>query len=187
MNALPQLWLPILVAAVLVYIASALIHMVFKWHNSDYRKLVNEDEVQAILRKGGTLAPGQYTAPYCADMKAMRDENVVKKFVEGPVVFFTVFKSGPPKMGGTLARWFLYNLLIAVIAGSIALQVYGLPGNAHYAGHLVGLVTFLTYAGGSVQSGIWMGKPWVSVLKDLLDALIYGIVSALAFWWLWPA
>jgi hypothetical protein len=186
MNALPQLWLPILVAAVLVYIASALIHMVFKWHNSDCRKLTNEDEVQAVLRQGA-LSPGQYGAPYCEDMKAMRDEAVIRKFVEGPVVLITVFKSGPPRMGATLAVWFLYNVLIAVVAGAIALQVYGLPGNAHAAGHLVGLVTFLTYAGGSVQSGIWMGKPWGSVLKDLLDALIYGVVSALAFWWLWPA
>ena len=186
MNALPHLWLPILVAAVLVYIASTLIHMVFKWHNSDYRKLANEEEVQAVLRKGAP-APGQYVVPHCGDMKAMRDEAVVKKFVDGPVGFLTVVKSGPPKMGGTLALWFLYNLLVAIVAGAIALQVYGLPGNAHYAGHLVGLVTFLTYAGGSVQSGIWMGRPWTSVLKDLLDALIYGVVSALAFWWLWPA
>jgi hypothetical protein len=186
MNALPQLWPPILAAAVLVYIASTLIHMVFKWHNSDYRKLANEEEVQAALRKGAP-APGQYVFPHCADMKAMRDEAVVKKFVDGPVGHVTVLKSGPPKMGGTLALWFLYNLVVAIAAAAIALQVYGLPGNARYAGHLVGLITFLTYAGGSVQSGIWMGRPWGSVLKDLLDALIYGIVSALAFWWLWPS
>jgi hypothetical protein len=185
MNALPQLWLPILVAAVLVYVASALIHMVIKWHNSDYRRLANEEDVQAVLRKSG-LVPGQYVFPHCPDMKAMRDEAVVKKYVEGPVGFLTVFKSGPPKMGGTLALWFFYNLVVATVAGAIALQVYGLPGNPRYAGHLVGLVTFLTYAGGSVQSGIWMGRPWTSVLKDLLDALVYGTLSALAFWWLWP-
>ncbi|HEY5972545.1 MAG TPA: hypothetical protein VIT22_11420 [Pseudoxanthomonas sp.] len=186
MNALPQLWLPILVAAVLVYIASALIHMVFKWHNNDYRKLANEEEVQAALRKS-PVAPGLYTVPHCADMKAMRDEAVVKKFVDGPVVFVTVFKSGPPKMGGMLLRWFLFNLTVATATAAIALQIYGVPGNGHAAAHLIGLITFLTYAGGSVSSGIWMGKPWISVLKDLLDALIYGIVSALAFWWLWPA
>ena len=186
MNALPQLWLPILVAAVLVYIASSLIHMVFKWHNSDYKKLANEDEVQAVLRKGAP-APGQYGIPHCTDMKAMREEAMMKKYVDGPIGMLTVIKSGPPKMGGMLIRWFLFNLVVAIVAGAIALQIYGLPGNPHYAGHLVGLITFLTYAGGSVQSGIWMGKPWISVIKDLLDALIYGVVSALAFWWLWPA
>ncbi len=186
MNALPQLWLPILVAAVLVYIASSLIHMVFKWHNSDYKKLSNEDEVQAVLRKGAP-AIGQYGIPHCTDMKAMREEAMVKKYADGPVALLTVMRSGAPKMGGMLVRWFLFNLVVALVAGAIALQVYGLPGNAHYAGHLVGLITFLTYAGGSVQSGIWMGKPWGAVFKDLIDALIYGVVSALAFWWLWPA
>jgi len=186
MHALPQLWLPILAAAVLVYIASSLIHMVFKWHNSDYKQLANEEEVQAVLRKGAPT-PGQYGIPRCADMKAMRDEAMVKKYVDGPVGLLTVVNSGPPRMGGMLIRWFLYNLAIALIAAAIALQVYGVPGNAHAAAHLVGLVTFLTYAGGSVQQGIWMGKPWASVFKDLLDALIYGVVSALAFWWLWPA
>lgn len=186
MHALPQLWLPILAAAVLVYIASSLIHMVFKWHNSDYKQLANEEEVQAVLRKGAPT-PGQYGIPRCTDMKAMRDEAMVKKYVDGPVGLLTVVNSGPPRMGGMLIRWFLYNLAIALIAAAIALQVYGVPGNAHAAAHLVGLVTFLTYAGGSVQQGIWMGKPWASVFKDLLDALIYGVVSALAFWWLWPA
>ena len=101
MNALPQLWLPILVAAVLVYIASSLIHMVFKWHNSDYKKLSNEDEVQAVLRKG-TPAPGQYGIPHCTDMKAMREEAMMKKYVDGPIGMLTVIKSGPPKMGGML-------------------------------------------------------------------------------------
>ena len=72
MHALSQLWLPILAAAVFVYIASSLIHMVFRWHNSDYRKLGNEDEVQAALRKGSPT-PGQYVFPHCTDMKAMRD------------------------------------------------------------------------------------------------------------------
>jgi len=186
MHALSQLWLPILVAAVFVYIASSLIHMVFRWHNSDYRKLGNEDEVQAALRKGSPT-PGQYVFPHCTDMKAMRDPAVVQKYVDGPVGHITVVKSGAPKMGGMLGLWFLFNLLVAIVVGAIVLQVYGLPGNAHQAGHLVGLITFLTYAGGPIQSGIWMGRPWTSVIKDLIDALIYGVVSALAFWWLWPA
>jgi len=34
--------------------------------------------------------------------------------------------------------------------------------------------------------GIWMGKPWSSVIKDLADALIYGLLSAGVFGWLWP-
>jgi len=52
-----QLWIPILLSAVCVFIASSLIHMVLKWHASDYSALPNEDEVRAAIRKG-TPAPG---------------------------------------------------------------------------------------------------------------------------------
>ena len=50
MNAIAHLWMPILVTAVLIFVASSLIHMVFKWHNSDYRKFDNEDDVRAAVR-----------------------------------------------------------------------------------------------------------------------------------------
>ena len=51
MVSLGALWLPILLSAVFVFIVSAIIHMVLKYHNSDYRRLPNEDEVRAALRK----------------------------------------------------------------------------------------------------------------------------------------
>jgi hypothetical protein len=184
MNDLIQLWMPVLVTAVAVFVASSLIHMVLKWHNSDYKKLANEDEVMATLRSG-SAAPGQYVFPHCLDMKQMQDEAMQKKYRDGPVGFVTLVKSaGTPNMAPQLIKWFLYTVAVAAIAGHIALRAVG-SGDSHYAGHLVGLISFLTYAGGSVQQGIWMGRPWISVAKDLLDALIYGTVSALVFWWLW--
>jgi hypothetical protein len=185
MNELVQLWLPILATAVLVFVASSLIHMVFKWHNSDYQRLSNEDEVMAAIR-AGSAGKGQYVFPYCIDMKKMQDEAMQQKYRQGPVGFLTLVPSGAPKMGGHLIKWFLMNLVIAAVAAAIALQIYGLHADSHSTGHLIGLISLLTYAGGSVQAGIWMGKPWGAVAKDLLDALIYGTVSALTFMWLWP-
>jgi len=185
MHHLPQLWLPVLVTAVLVFIASSLIHMVFKWHNSDYKKLSNEDDVRAAVR-ASSPAPGQYILPHCADMKDMQGEAMQKKFIDGPVGFMTLRKNGPPSMGGSLLQWFIYILLISAIAGAIAMRIYGVQGESHRAGHLVGLISFLTYTGGSVQMGIWMGKPWGSVAKDVLDGLIYATISAFAFQFLWP-
>jgi len=46
-------WLPILVSAVVVFIASAAIWMVFKWHDKDFRKADNEDAVRSAM--GGKL------------------------------------------------------------------------------------------------------------------------------------
>jgi hypothetical protein len=186
MNDLLPLWLPVLVAAVSVFVASSLIHMVFKWHNSDYKKLSNEEAVLAAIR-AGSPAPGQYVLPHCADMKDLQNEEMQKKFREGPVGFMTLKQPGPPTIGGALFKWFVFNIVVAVIVGAIAMHIYGPRADANRAaGHLVGVLSFLTYAGSSIQAGIWMGKPWGSVAKDLLDGAIYAAVSGLSFCWLWP-
>lgn len=185
MANLMHLWLPILAAAIGVFLASSLVHMVLKWHNHDYRQLANEDAVRAALR-AGTPAPGQYVLPYCKDHGDLASDDMQVKFREGPVGHVTILRSGMPAMGPMLGKWFVFNLAVAVIAALLALQVLG-PGADHRAaGHLVGMVSFLTYFGGSVQAGIWMGKPWMNVARDLIDSLIYGTISAFAFMYLWP-
>jgi hypothetical protein len=45
-----SLWLPILLSSVLVFIVSAIVHMVLKYHNKDYTRLPNEDAVRAAIR-----------------------------------------------------------------------------------------------------------------------------------------
>jgi len=185
MSELPQLWLPILTTAVFVFIASSLIHMVFKWHNADYKKIANEDDVRNVLR-ASPLAPGQYVLPHCQDMKDMQTEGMMQKYREGPVGLLVILANGTPNMGKLLSQWFLLNLVVAALAACLAVQSFSLQGNSHQAGHLVGMTSFLAYGAGSVCNGIWWGKPWISVAKDLLDALIYGTISALTFMWLWP-
>ena len=185
MSQVLQLWLPIVVTAVAVFIASSLIHNVFKWHNSDYMKLGNEDEVRAAVRANAP-APGQYIMPHIYDMKEMQTESIQQKYREGPIAFLTVKANGDIKMGGALSQWFVLNMVIATVAAMLALQMVGLQGGGNRGGQLVGMFSFFAYGCGGVQAAIWMGKPWGSAAKDVIDALIYGTVSALAFTWLWP-
>ena len=186
MHELPALWLPILVSAVGVFIASSLIHMVFKWHNSEYRPVANEDAVADALRAGNPT-PGMYHIPHCTDMKDLQKEEMKAKFRRGPIALITVVKSGEPTMGKQLLGWFILNIVVSAFGALLAVQSFGLGASPHAAGHLAGMLAFLTYGGGSVQQSVWMGKPWSSTAKDLLDALIYGTVVALTFIWLWPA
>lgn len=51
---LTALWLPIIVSAVGIFVASSLLHMAFKWHMSDYKKFPNEDDVRTAIRAGNT-------------------------------------------------------------------------------------------------------------------------------------
>ena len=185
MISLSQLWIPIVLAAVLVFVASSLVHMVFKWHNADYLKLANEDEVRAVVRAGNP-APGQYAMPHCTDMNEMKNPEFAKKFVEGPVGLLTLRANGAPNMGSSLALWFAYTLAISLIAAYIASRTLPAAANFLQVCRVAGTVAFLAYAGGSVQNAIWMGKPWGSAMKDVLDGLIYGTLTAVALAWLWP-
>ena len=185
MTFLIDLCIPIVLSAVLVFVASSLIHMVFKWHNPDFRKLANEDEVRAVIRAGNP-APAQYVIPHCADMKDMKSPELVKKFEEGPVAMLTLRPSGAPKMGGALGMWFAYALVISAIAAYVASRVLSNEANFLQVCRVVGALSFLAYTGGSVQAGIWMGKPWPSVAKDVLDGAIYAVLTAVTFAWLWP-
>jgi hypothetical protein len=183
--SLLQLWLPILLSAVCVFAASSLIHMVVKWHASDYRALSNEEEVRAAIRKGNP-APGQYVLPHCGDMKDMAKPDMQKKYQDGPVAMLMVSPNGLPAMGSALGKWFLFALLVAFMAAYIASRSL-VPGT-HYLQvfRLVSVVSFLAYGFGGIPNAIWMGKPWGSVVKDLADALLYGLLSGGVFGWLWP-
>lgn len=183
--SLLHLWIPILLAAVCVFAASSLIHMVVKWHASDYNGLSNEDEVRAAIRKGSP-APGQYVLPRCGDMKDMGKPEMQEKYKEGPVAFLVVAPNGMPAVGAALAKWFVFSVLVAFTAAYLASRT--LPAGTHYLQvfRVVGTTSFLAYGFGSIPMAIWMGKPWSSAVKDLADALIYGLLSGGVFGWLWP-
>ena len=185
MPSLAELWMPILLAAVLVFVASSLIHMVFKWHNPDYRKLGNEDEVRTALRASNP-APGQYMIPYCIGAEGMKDPAMQKKWEEGPIGFLMLRPAGMPSMGASLGQWFALALLVSLASGYLASRT--VPEGASFLAvcRVVGVTTFLAYACGGPINAIWAAKPWVSAAKEVLDAFIYGLVSACAFGWLWP-
>lgn len=185
MVTLTQLWLPILLSAVFVFVASALVHMVFRWHNADYRKLPNEDAVRGAM--GGGLAPGQYTVPHCLGPKEMRHPEVQRKFTEGPVALMWVVPNGMPPMGRMLGQWFALNLLVAFLIAYVAANTLVTGAAAPHVLRVTASIGFLAYAVGGISDGIWFGKPWRAVGKDLLDALLYAFAGGAAFAWLWPA
>ena len=186
MNALLALWLPILLSAVVVFVISSLIHMLFKWHASDYAGLANEDTVRDAIRAGNP-APGHYVVPYCTDMKDMGSEAMLKKYREGPVGHITLAPSGPVNMGKYLGLWFLWSLAVAVVAAFLAANLLPMD-HAHVraAAKLVGALTFIAHGFGTVSESIWMARPWPASAKNLLDAALYGVGSGLVFLWLWP-
>ena len=66
------LWLPIVLSAVIVFFASSILHMVLKYHQSDYKQVPDEGNVMEALRKAD-VAPGDYHFPYATSMKEEMD------------------------------------------------------------------------------------------------------------------
>src|SRR4030095_13025007 len=112
MILLSTLWLPILLSAVVVFLASFIIHMVLAYHKSDYRKLPDEDRVTDALRSAGGSGGPAYFFPYCS-FKEMKSAPVIEKFKRGPVGLLTVLPSGPPGMGKHMVQWFLYFFVLS--------------------------------------------------------------------------
>jgi hypothetical protein len=185
MVSLGALWLPVLLSAVLVFVASSIIHMVLRYHRTDYTKLPNEDAVREAIRSGNP-APAQYIIPYCADPKEMEAPDMKRKLVEGPVGVLNLKRPGPPGMGPFLIQWFVFTLVVSCVIAYAACHT--LPPGSEYLHvfRVVGTIGFLAYAAGQVPAAIWMGKPWAVAWKEVFDGLVYGLLTAGTFGWLWP-
>ena len=75
MATLAALWLPILLSAMVIFIASSILHMVLPYHKNDYSKLPDEEKVTAVLR-GADLKRGLYIFPYCTHQEMNKPEMV---------------------------------------------------------------------------------------------------------------
>ena len=117
--SLGALWLPIVLSAVLVFVASSIIHMVLGYHQRDYTPLPNEDAVRAAIRSGNP-PPKQYIFPYCANPKEMSSPEMQRKFVEGPVGVLNLKAAGVPGMGASLGQWFVFTLVVSFFVAYVA-------------------------------------------------------------------
>src|SRR5258708_13403436 len=104
MVSLSALWLPIVLSAVIVFIASSIMHMLLPYHRSDYQPLPDEDKVLAALRAAG-LKRGLYMFPFCTH-KEMKSPAAIEKFKQGPVDMLTLFPPGPIAMPNFLSLSF---------------------------------------------------------------------------------
>jgi hypothetical protein len=185
MVAIPALWLPIVLSAVVVFIASSLIHMVLTYHRSDYKKVPNEDRALAALRAEG-LTPGVYIFPHAPSAKEMGSPEMMEKYKRGPVGMLTVHPSAPPAMPKFLAQWFVFSVVVGVFVAYVTGRTVA-PGAPYLLiFRIAGTVAFLAYAGEEAVSSIWRGQPWSVTLKNSIDGLVYALLTGGVFGWLWP-
>lgn len=184
MVPLSALWLPIVLSAVIVFIASSIVHMLLPYHKGDYRQLPEEDKVLTALRAAG-LKRGLYVFPYCTH-KDMKSPAVQEKYKQGPVGTMTILPVGPPAMPKYLIQWFAYCLVIGFFVAY--LTAHTVAQGAHYLAvfRVAGTAAFLAYGLGNLSNSIWKGQMWSMTIKEVVDGLVYGLLTAGTFGWLWP-
>lgn len=184
MVSITALWLPILLSAIIVFVASSIMHMLLPYHRSDYRQLPDEEKVLTALRGAG-LTRGLYVFPFCTHQN-MKSPAVLEKYNQGPVGMMTVMPNGPPVMPKFLGLWFAYCLIIGLFVAYLTGHTVA-PGAQYLAVFRVaGTAAFLAYGVGQLSNGIWKGQTWSMTLKEVFDGLVFGLLTAGTFGWLWP-
>lgn len=179
------LWLPILLSAVIVFVASSIIHMVLPVHKSDYRKLPDEEKILEAMRSAG-VTPGRiYVFPF-GTHREMKSPEMIEKFKRGPVGLLTIRPSGAPGLGKFLGQWFVYCIVVAIFTAYLTGRTR--PAGTEYLEvfRVAGTTAFLGYSLALCQNAIWKGETWGVTFKHLLDGFIYGLLTAGTFGWLWP-
>jgi len=185
MTPLLALWLPILLSGIAVFVLSSIIHMLMPWHKSDYPGVPNEAVFMDAVRPLN-VPPGDYMVPRCKSREELRSPEFLEKMKKGPVIVMTVLPNGEWSMGRNLALWFLYTLIISLFGAYVAGRALA-PGSVYLeVFRFVGATTFLGYCAALWQMSIWYRRAWSTTIKATVDGLIYALVTAGMFGWLWP-
>jgi hypothetical protein len=180
-----SLWLPIVVSAVIVFLASWIIHMFLPLHRGDFLKLPNEDGVLDALRSMN-IPSGQYLAPYANTAAQMKQPEYQEKRKRGPSLFLTLNAGGDTGMGKSLLQWFIYLLVISGFTAYLAR--HGVSTGTRYLSvfKFVALAAFMAYGVGHAHQSIWYRQAWRTTVVYFIDGLIYSLLTAGTFACFWP-
>lgn len=185
MVPLTTLWLPILVSAVIVFIAGNVLWMALPfWHRKDYSRAGND---QAFIDAAKPLKSGMYIFPFIADYKTMTPERRAELAAQ-PAGYMLIRNPNSFNFGATLAGYFIYTLLVSAIVAYLAGMVMG-PGQPYMrVFRFVATAGMLAWAfgAGHISDSLWYGKPWSVTIKTIVDGIIFGLLMGGTFGWLWP-
>ena len=184
MISLTALWLPILLSAVAVFVASSIIHMALRWHAGDFKKFSSEDAVLDALRPFD-LVPGDYVAPLPASSAQMNSPEFKAKIERGPRVMVTVL-GRQSSMVRNLAVWFVYSIVVSIFAAYVAGLTLGAGTPYMSVFRVTSTVGFAGYALALWPNWIWYSRSLGYTIRTTIDGLVYALLTGGVFGWLWP-
>lgn len=185
MVPIPSLWLPIVLSAVFVFLVSWVTHMLLTYHRSDFGQMPNEADVMKAMRDAG-VGPGNYFMPHADGPSAMNSPEWIDKCKAGPVGLVHVMPSGPPNMGKSLGMWFVFLVVVSIFVAYLTGRTLGPGADYLMVFRVAGTTAFMAYGLGEVMNTIWKAQKGSTTVKHMFDGLIYALVTAGTFGWLWP-
>jgi hypothetical protein len=159
--------------------------MVLGYHANDLRKLPQEDAFADAVRKLGIPA-GQYMLPHAANSKEMKSPEFQEKVKKGPGAILTIWPGGRTSMVSNLTQWFVYLVVVGVFAAYVSGRALGAGAPYLAVFRFVGVTAFACYAIAGWQESIWYKRSWSTTVKNTFDGLIFALLTAGTFGWLWP-
>ncbi len=184
-TSLVELWLPILLSAVFVFIVSSILHMVIPIHKDDFKKMPGEDKLLEAMR-AQSIQPGSYMFPCGESMKDMGTPEMIEKCNKGPVGIMTVTVNGPQAMGKYLVMWFIYSIIIGIFVAYLASLSLSRGADFMAVFRLTATAAILGYGATHIVDSIWKWQRWGITIKFIFDGVLYGLATAATFAWLWP-
>jgi hypothetical protein len=155
------------------------------WHKSDYPKVPNEDKFRDAICPLA-IPPGDYMVPRPSSRADVRSPEFAEKMKTGPVMMLTVMPSGPMSMGRNLGLWFLYLIVVGILGAYVAGRALSVGASYLQVFRFVGATAFIAYSAALWQMSIWYRRAWITTIKATVDGLIYPLLTAGVFGWLWP-
>ena len=95
-----------------------------------------------------------------------------------------IAKNGMPAMGPRMISMIAYFLVVSVMCAYMVTRTLAPEADYLAVFRIAGTVAFIANGLAVIPESIWFSRPWSMAFKNLVDALIYGLITAGIFGWL---
>lgn len=191
MEFLSHLWLPILVSGVAVWFASALAWMAVGHHKKDRDPIpggtAGEQEFMDAVRRMN-IQPGNYGFPdFCQhdNLRGKEKMEALKALYDRrPMGILRIW--GEMNMGTNMLLTFLFYLFTSAVIAYLAWSVMPRGERFGQVFQVVGTAAILAYCFSSFPNDLWFQKKRRAMVMDWIDGIVFGLITAAVFAWLWP-
>jgi len=149
------------------------------------RKHPSLDQASGEEGDGPTL--GEQTAdPRASVERDATGAELKERIARGPNAYLTVIPTGTPAMGPMMAKSLVFNLVVALLVAYVSWHALRAGAETMMVFRIAGTTAMMSYILAVVPDSIWFGRPWRNLWLQVVDGVVYGLVTGAIFGWLWP-